>query len=111
MTAQAVSGAVPDTPASALCTCGCTGRRVRRGRARDGLPRCAPQYECAMAIRWLIMLSAAGVAFLIARGFAAGPAVVTAALGAGTVMCSAVPGSGWLRQHRERISGPGANRA
>jgi len=64
-----------------------------------------------MAIRWLIMLSAAGVAFLIARGFAAGPAVVTAALGAGTVMCSAVPGSGWLRQHRERISGPGANRA
>jgi hypothetical protein len=64
-----------------------------------------------MAIPWLIMLSAAGVALLIARGFAAGPALVAAALGAGTVICSAAMGSGWLRQHRERISEPGANRA
>ena len=110
MTAQAVSGAVPDTPASAPCTCGYTGRRVRCGRLGTAC-RGVHWYECAMAIPWLIMLSAAGVALLIARGFAAGPALVAAALGAGTVIYSAAMGSGWLRQHRERISEPGANRA
>lgn len=109
MTARAVSGAVPDTPASAPCTCGYTGCRVRPGR----LGRPAAVRTRANA-RWrspVIMLSTAGVALLVARGFAAGPALVTAALGAGTVICSAMLGSGWLRQHRALISEPGANRA
>jgi hypothetical protein len=61
-----------------------------------------------MATPWLIMLSTAGVALLTAKGFAADPALVSAALGAGTVMCCAALGSSWLRQRRERISEPGS---
>ena len=63
-----------------------------------------------VATPWLIMLSRVGVVFLTARGFAADTALVTAALGAGTVMCAAL-GSSWLRRGRERISEPGADRA
>jgi hypothetical protein len=54
------------------------------------------------------MLSRVGVVFLTARGFAADTALVTAALGAGTVMCCAALGSSWLRRGREGISEPGS---
>lgn len=67
-----------------------------------------PSAPVPMATPWLIMLSTAGVALLTAKGFAADPALVTAALGAGIVMCSAALGSNWLQQRRERISEPGS---
>jgi hypothetical protein len=70
-----------------------------------------PSAPVPVATPWLIMLSRVGVVFLTARGFAADTALVTAALGAGTVMCCAALGSSWLRRGRERISEPGADRA
>ncbi len=70
-----------------------------------------PSAPVPVAAPWLIMLSRVGVVFLAARGFAADPALVAAALGAGTVMCCTVQDSSWLRQRRERISEPGADRA
>jgi hypothetical protein len=54
------------------------------------------------------MLSTANVALLTAKTFVADPALVTAARGAGTVICCAALGSSWLQQHRERISEPGS---
>lgn len=65
--------------------------------------RCAP---VPVATPWLIMLSATGVGLLTAQGYAADPALVTAALGAGTAVGCAALVSSWLweRQRRERTS-------
>jgi hypothetical protein len=59
-----------------------------------------------MATPWLIMLSAVGAALVAAEGYAADPALVTAALVAGTVAGCATLASGWLPQRRERASEP-----
>jgi anaerobic C4-dicarboxylate transporter len=67
-----------------------------------------PSAPAPIATPWLIMLSTAGIALLIAKGSAADPALVTVAFGAGTVMCCAALGSSWLRQCREGISEPGS---
>ena len=61
-----------------------------------------------MATPWLIMLSTAGVALLTAKGFAADPALVTAALGVGTVICCMALCSSWFQQRRERATEPGS---
>jgi hypothetical protein len=54
------------------------------------------------------MLSTVGTALLAAEGFAADPALVAAALGAGTVVVCAALGSSWRPQRRERGSEPGS---
>jgi hypothetical protein len=65
-----------------------------------------PSAPVTIATPWLIMLSTVGAALLAAEGFAADPALVTAALGAGTVVGCAALGSNWLPQRRERGSEP-----
>jgi len=67
-----------------------------------------PSPTVPIATPWLLMLSAVGAAFLAAEGFTADPALVTAALGAGTVVGGAALGSSWLPQRRERTSEPGS---
>jgi hypothetical protein len=67
-----------------------------------------PSAPVPIATPWLIMLSAVGTGLLAAEGFAADPALVTAALGAGTVVGCAALGSSWLLQRRERTSEPGS---
>jgi hypothetical protein len=67
-----------------------------------------PSAPVQMATPWLIMLSAVGAALLAAEEFTAHPVLVTAALGAGTVVgCSAL-GSSLLPQRPERTSEPGS---
>jgi hypothetical protein len=61
-----------------------------------------------IATPWLLMVSTIGAALLAAEGFAADPALVTAALAAGTVVGGAALGSSWLPQRRERGSEPGS---
>jgi hypothetical protein len=61
-----------------------------------------------MATPWLITLAAAGAALLAAKGYTTDPALVTEALGAGTVVCCAALGSCLLPQRRERTSEPGS---
>ena len=67
-----------------------------------------PSEPVPMATPWLIMLSAVGSALLSAEGFVAHPALVTAALGAGTVVGCVALGSSWLPQRGERTSDPGS---
>jgi len=67
-----------------------------------------PSAPVPMATPWLIMLSAVGSALLSAEGFVAHPALVTAALGAGTVVGCVALGSSWLPQRGERTSDPGS---
>jgi hypothetical protein len=67
-----------------------------------------PSEPVPMATPWLIMLSTAGVALLTAKGFAADPALATAALGAGTIMCCMALGNSWLQERRERASDLGS---
>ncbi len=67
-----------------------------------------PSAPVMIATPWLLMLSTVGAALLAAEGFAADPALVTAALGAGTVVGCAALGSSWLPQRRERGSEPGS---
>jgi hypothetical protein len=66
-----------------------------------------PSAPVPIATPWLIMLSSVGAALLAAEGFVADPALVTAALGVGTVVGCAALGSSWLLQRRERTSEPG----
>jgi hypothetical protein len=66
-----------------------------------------PSTPVPIATPWLLMLSTVGVALLAAEGFAADPELVTAALGAGTVVVCAALGSSWRPQRRERGSEPG----
>jgi hypothetical protein len=66
-----------------------------------------PSAPVPMATPWLITLAAAGAALLAAEGYTADPALVTAALGAGTVVCFAALGSCLLPQRRERAGEPG----
>jgi hypothetical protein len=67
-----------------------------------------PSVPVPMATPWLIMLSTVAVALLTAKGFAADPALVTAALGAGTVICCMALGSSFLHDRRERATEPGS---
>jgi hypothetical protein len=67
-----------------------------------------PSTPVPIATPWLVMLSTVGVALLAAEGFAADPELVTAALGAGTVVVCAALGSSWRPQRRERGSEPGS---
>jgi hypothetical protein len=67
-----------------------------------------PSAPVTIATPWLLMLSTVGAALLAAEGFAADPALVTAALGAGTVVGCAALGSSWLPARRERGSEPGS---
>jgi hypothetical protein len=67
-----------------------------------------PSEPVPMATPWLIMLLTVGVALLTAGGFVADPALVTAALGAATVVSFAALGGSYLWQRRERISEPGS---
>jgi hypothetical protein len=67
-----------------------------------------PSAPVPIATPWLIMLSSVGAALLAAEGFAADPALVTAALGAGTVVGCAALGSSWVLQRREHTSEPGS---
>ncbi len=67
-----------------------------------------PSAPVLIATPWLIMLSAVGAALLAAEGYTAHPALVTAALCAGTVVGCAALGSSWLPQFRERTSEPGS---
>jgi hypothetical protein len=66
-----------------------------------------PSTPVPIATPWLLMLSTVGTALLAAEGFAADPALVAAALGAGTVVVCAALGSSWRPQRRERGSEPG----
>jgi hypothetical protein len=65
-----------------------------------------PSAPVPIATPWLIMLSAAGAALLAAEGYTADPALVTAALGAGTAVVCAALGGSLLPQRRERTSEP-----
>jgi hypothetical protein len=67
-----------------------------------------PSAPVPIATPWLIMLSTVGVALLAAEGFAAHPALVTAVLGAATLVGCAALGSSWLPQRREPTSEPGS---
>ena len=67
-----------------------------------------PSAPAQIATPWVIMLSAVGAALLGAEAYAAYPALVTAALGAGTIVVCCALGSSWLPQHRERIGEPGS---
>jgi hypothetical protein len=65
----------------------------------------APSVSVPMATPWLIMPSTVGVAVLTAKGFATDPALVTAALGAGTVtLCAA-----WARAGSSRAGSVSAS--
>lgn len=65
----------------------------------------APAVSVPMATPWLIMPLTVGVAVLTAEGFAADPALVAAALGAGTVaLCAA-----WVRAGSSAAGGVSAN--
>lgn len=61
-----------------------------------------------IATPWVIMLSAVGAALLAADAYTAYPALVTAALGAGTIVVCLTLGSTWLPQRREHIGQPGS---
>jgi hypothetical protein len=65
-----------------------------------------PSAPVQMATPWLIMLSVFGAGLLAAEGYAADPALVTAALGAGTAVSCAALGSEWLLRRRERTANP-----
>jgi hypothetical protein len=67
-----------------------------------------PSEPVLIATPWLIMLSAVGSALFSAEGFVADPALVTAVLGAVTVVGCAALGSGWLLQRGQRTSDPGS---
>jgi hypothetical protein len=67
----------------------------------------APSATVPIATPWLIMLSAVGAALLGAEGYAADPALVTAAIGAGTAVGCAALGSSLLQQRGEHTSDPG----
>jgi hypothetical protein len=66
-----------------------------------------PAAPAPIATPWVIMLSVVGAALLSADAYTAYPALVTAALGAGTIVLCWALGSSWLPQHRERIGQPG----
>ncbi len=68
----------------------------------------APSAQVPIATPWLILLSAVGVAFLAAEGYAADPAVVTTALAAGAAVSCAALTSSILWQRHERIGEPGS---